>query len=144
MTKSNSIFISGGRVSERLLIEECTKWCIKRLLPRFRTIDLKIRVKEMEDMGCCYQLNDNSRQFKITIKKGLSLFDLISTICHEMVHLKQYARKELRWCNKTSNRMWKKSVYNDVSYDNQPWEREAYRLEKRLAIEFFTSTSTNC
>ena len=105
---------------------------------------MKSMLKEMEDMGCCYQLNDNNRHFKITIKKGLSLFDLISTICHEMVHLKQYARKELRWCNKTSNRMWKKSVYNDVSYDNQPWEREAYRLEKRLAIEFFTSTSTNC
>lgn len=142
MTKSNSIFISGGRASERAIAEACVAWCLKKLLPRFRTIALKVRIKEMEDMGCCYKLDDKGRQFKITIKKGLSLFDLISTICHEMVHLKQYARQELRWCDRSLNNMWKKSVYNDCPYDDQPWEKEAYRLEKRLAIEFFTSTST--
>ena len=74
MTKSNSIFISGGRVTERALAEDCVAWCLKELLPRFRTISLKIRIKPMEDMGCCYKLDDKGRQFKITIKKGLSLF----------------------------------------------------------------------
>ena len=142
MIKSNSIYFSGGKIAERKLTEECVTWCLKKLLPRFRTINLKVRIKEMEDWGCCYKLDEKGRQFKITIKKGLSLFDLISTICHEMVHLKQFARKELRWCNRNNNNMWKKSVHNNTPYDDQPWEKEAYRLERRLAIEFFTSTST--
>ena len=58
-----------------------------------------------------------------------------------MVHLKQFARRELRWCNKYHNNMWKKAIHNYTPYDSQPWEKEAYRFEKRLAIEFFTSTS---
>ena len=72
----------------------------------------------------------------------MKIFDLISALCHEMVHVKQYARKELRdvydgaWHVGT---MWKKSPKNwdNVEYMEQPWEKEAYRLEVPLAIECF-------
>ena len=63
MTKSNSIYFSGGKIAERKLTEECVTWCLKKLLPRFRTINLKVRIKEMEDWGCCYKLDEKGRQF---------------------------------------------------------------------------------
>lgn len=141
MTKSNSIFISGGKATERALVSECITWCIQKLLPRYRTLDIKVRIKPMVDMGCCTKLDDKGRQFKIHLQQGMSLYDMISSVCHEMVHLKQFARRELRWCNKYHNNMWKKAIHNYTPYDSQPWEKEAYRFEKRLAIEFFTSTS---
>lgn len=140
---SNIITISGGKASEQAIADECIKWCIKKLLPRYRTLNIKAIIKPMEDHGCCYNLNDLSRDFKLTLKKGLSVYELISTICHEMVHVKQYARKELRWCNTHYNVMWKKSVHNNTAYDDQPWEKEAYKLEHRLAVEFFTNMTTS-
>ena len=140
---ANCIQINGGKSSEHRLTGECVKWCIKQLLPKYRSLDINIRFCGMEDHGCCYKLDEVGRKFKLSIKKGLSIYELISTLCHEMVHVKQYAKGELRWCNKTANRMWKKSVYNDIAYDDQPWEKEAYRLEPRMAIDFFTNcTST--
>ena len=92
----------------------------------------------MQDHGCCNKLDEVGRKFKLSIKKGLSIYELISTVCHEMVHVKQYAKGELRWCNKKNNNMWKKSVKNDIPYDDQPWEKEAYKLETKLAMEFFS------
>ena len=134
---ANCIQITGGKSSEHQLAGECVKWCIKQLLPRYRSLDINIRFSVMEDHGCCYKLDEVGRKFKLSIKKGLSIYELISTLCHEMVHVKQYAKGELRWCNKTSNRMWKKKVYNDIAYDDQPWEKEAYKLEPKMAIDFF-------
>jgi hypothetical protein len=31
--------------------------------------------------------------------------------------------------------MWKKKSYNNVSYIDAPWEKEAYRLERKYALE---------
>ena len=140
---SNIVTISGGKASEQAIADECIKWCIKKLLPRYRTLNIKAIIKPMEDHGCCYNLNDLSRDFNLTLKKGLSVYELISTICHEMVHVKQYARKELRWCNTHYNVMWKKSVHTNTAYDDQPWEKEAYKLEHRLAVEFFTNMTSS-
>ena len=141
---ANCIQITGGKSSEHRLAGECVKWCIKQLLPRYRSLDISVRFCVMEDHGCCYKLDDEvGRKFKLSIRKGLSIYELISTICHEMVHVKQYAKKELRWCNRKNNNMWKKSIKNDIAYEDQPWEKEAYRLEPKMAIEFFTiCTST--
>ena len=141
---ANCISITGGKTAEQRLASECVRWCIKTLLPKYRSLDISVRLRDMADHGCCYKLDDQiGRKFKIAIKKGLSIYELISTLCHEMVHVKQYAKGELRWCNKKNNNMWKKTVKNDIPYDDQPWEKEAYKLESKLAMEFFTiCTST--
>ena len=139
---ANSISITGGKVAEQQLAIECIDWCIKELLPKYRTLAINVRLKDMEDHGCCYNLADHGRAFKLALKKGLGIYELISTICHEMVHVKQYAKKELRWCNRKNNNMWKTSIKNDVAYEEQPWEKEAYKLEQKLAIKFFTTCAS--
>ena len=50
----------------------------------------------------------------------------MQTLAHEMVHAKQFLRKEL------DGNLWKKRNYDNVKYDDQPWEKEANRLEERL------------
>ena len=33
---------------------------------------------------------------------------------------------------------WKKTVYSeDVSYEESPWEKEAFKIEKKLAMQCF-------
>jgi len=131
----NLIEVTGGKKAERAIAQETVEWCLKKLLPRHRTIDVTVEFRKIDAYGYCMEEDDKGRLFTLTIQKGLGLFDLISTICHEMVHLKQYARRELR--NVNGKTMWKKKDHSNTDYWDAPWEKEAYKLEKKLATECF-------
>jgi hypothetical protein len=50
-----------------------------------------------------------------------------------MVHVRQFARKELD----AQLTQWKSNRYcGDIEYWDQPWEREARRLQDRMLEEF--------
>jgi len=132
----NLIEVTGGRKKEREIVEEAVVWCIKKLMPKMRTLDIHVQIENLDVYGYC-NMADTNRQFDLSIQKNLSLYDLISTVCHEMVHVKQYARKELRDAN-GFNTAWKSKTYSfDTAYHERPWEKEAFRLEETLALECF-------
>lgn len=57
----------------------------------------------------------------------------LSTLAHEMVHVRQFAKGEL---NSTMSQ-WKSNKYCDnIEYWDQPWEKEARRLQGKLVEEF--------
>ena len=101
------------------------------------TKDLK---KKEQAYGYCHITDDNlnrPREFMIELDTSMKYgFDQILTwLAHEMVHLKQFVRGEL--CDYESGRVqWKNRMYGNVHYEDQPWEREAYRLETKLYDEF--------
>ena len=63
---------------------------------------------------------------------------LLECLAHEMVHLKQYARKELDYTRYTDVKRWKGKLYNikTTSYWFWPWEVEAYGKEIGLVSLF--------
>ena len=84
-------------------------------------------------MGYCCETDDN-RTFEIEVDKSQSLRDLLETVAHEMVHVKQYARRELHpdkhvWMGKTVDP-------DDVNYWDQPWEIEAHGRQLGLFIRY--------
>ena len=45
---------------------------------------------------CCWTDDpDKPREFEILVDRNLPLMKVMITLCHEMVHVKQYARTEL-------------------------------------------------
>ena len=52
----------------------------------------------------------------------------MSILAHEFVHVKQFARGEL---NEQLTR-WKKRNFSNAEYWDQPWEKEARRLQSKL------------
>ena len=40
-------------------------------------------------------MEDDNRTFIIEINKDIGIKELVTTVCHEMVHVKQYARNEM-------------------------------------------------
>ena len=102
-------------------------------------LDIKLtkNLKKKEGAyGYCH-IVDNSlarpREFMIELDASMRYkFDQILTwLAHEMVHLKQFVRGEL--CDYETGRVqWKSRTYGRVHYDDQPWEKEAYRLEEEL------------
>ena len=96
--------------------------------------------KKEKAYGFCHIVDDNlnkPREFMIELDASMKYgFDQILTwLAHEMVHLKQFVRKEL-WDYETGRVQWKSRTYGRLNHDDQPWEKEAYRLEGILYDEF--------
>ena len=58
--------------------------------------------------------------------------DWVTTLAHEMVHVKQFALGELD----PAMSRWKSQSRNFDDYWSQPWEKEARRLQHQLATNF--------
>lgn len=129
----NFVEVKGGTKKEREVVQATISWCLRKLLPRVRTLDIEAKLTKCNAYGYC--LSTDRRNFELEIRKGMNLFDLIATVCHEMVHVKQYAKDELKetW----DGHKWKSKKVGDVDYMDQPWEKEAFRLEESLAMECF-------
>lgn len=129
--------VNGGNLTQRTLIEDVVMFMMKQLMPRIRNIEIDINLKKIggDVAGYCMQL-DTNREFEIEVDKTLSVRDLVLTVCHEMVHVKQYVRKEMD----ERGRRWKKAeISNDTPYMELPWEKEAYRLQAKLAKAYWTA-----
>jgi len=73
--------------------------------------------------------------YQIRIDAGLSNKQRSVALVHEMIHLKQYVRGELR-NTKNNGFLWKGEVYKYLVASDRftsPWEQEAYGLDNQLA-----------
>lgn len=83
--------------------------------------------KENDTEGLCESVS--LRDFIIDIA---TWGDWLTTLAHEMVHVKQFARGELS----PNFSRWKKLERDFDDYWEQPWEKEARRLQHKLALKF--------
>tara|TARA_B100000780_G_scaffold223589_1_gene162721 strand:+ start:588 stop:1040 length:453 start_codon:yes stop_codon:yes gene_type:complete len=135
--KMNIIDISGGSKHQRKLCNSVIKYMIKKLLPRHRTLQVNVELTNIQDDATGYcMIGDNNREFYIEIDKKLNIKDMVVAICHEMIHVKQYARKEISDWNGLDQPKWKNNLISkDCGYWDWPWEKEAYSLEYQFADE---------
>ena len=76
--------------------------------------------------------------FTIELDTNLPFDCLYTVLCHELVHVKQYATRQLREkYHPTYKKLWKDRDITDRYYSHQPHEQEAYRKELRLCNQFF-------
>jgi len=125
----NIVAAFDGTQNQRNLAEEIVNFCIDRLMPRMRTLDICIQLSDDMENADGYCLSVDNREFVIT------------AITHEMVHVKQHARNELKDCKAIALKKWKGedhiALYTTVEeYMNLPWEEEAYRLQEVLLNEY--------
>ena len=131
--------ITGGRKKQRQVVEDVVKWSIKKLnLHRIRTLNLTFSIKSLKSLyGQLEQLDDKRREFSVVLDKNVDTKDLIRTVIHEMVHIKQYIRKEMDSEIVGSRMRWKSKTYPyDIKDDDMPWEKEANRLETKYGNEY--------
>ena len=86
-------------------------------------------------------INHCSRDFEITIDRRLCRREMLLALAHEMVHLKQYAKGELKDYIKPARMigwMGEKYLEEEIDYWEQPWEIEAYGREKGLYFKFMS------
>lgn len=131
----NFVEVNGSNATKREICHKVVAHMIKKLLPRFRTLDIQVNLVTIKSdaIGFC-MMQDTNRKFEIELDKSIGIKDLVQALCHEMVHVKQYARSEMNDGIVKGRARWKtKFIPEDTNYWDLPWEKEAYRMEKKLA-----------
>ena len=131
----NFVEVNGGNKFQREICEKVIHHMISELLPRFRTLDITVDLVKIKSdaIGFCMML-DTNRNFNIELDKNIGIKDMVQALCHEMVHVKQYARNEMNDGIVKGRAKWKNQfIKEDTNYWDLPWEKEAYRMEKKLA-----------
>jgi hypothetical protein len=107
-------------------------------------LDIDINRKLPSEGTCCSEEDKkNPRFFTIELRGAKGDDDIIKTLAHEMVHLKQYAKnelgKELIVAGKGGQKIvtvWQGKVHkfksNEDPYYDSPWEIAAYGMEVGL------------
>jgi hypothetical protein len=113
-------------------------------------IDLSIRlgstVNKDED-GCrgtaLAYLQRNRWQAEIFLMRKHRFRDIIKTLGHELVHVRQFTKQALDLeQNKFNRKRWSPKPGQDP-YMDSPWEQEAYRMESELAEHYFSYIKTH-
>ena len=74
------------------------------------------------------------REFEIEIHNRLSVELYTETLLHELWHVYQHVTGQLK--DKYNKRYWKGIDRSETDYEDQPWEKEAHKMEKVLVKEY--------
>ena len=132
--------VTGGTKFQKEVAHKLIYWTIKQLkLTRMSSLDVHIILKKLRGLdGECSMEDEEKRTFAIEADKTLKLRQLIMTLIHEMVHVKQFARNEMDDFPINGRHRWKSgTVPKNVTYYDMPWEKEALRLQEKLTDEFW-------
>ena len=97
------ITVRGGNKKMKQDAQRCAEFAAVKLMgPRLaRNCDITIKLKQKnmgDDYGTCIWEDDNNRprEFTIEVYSNMRKRRIMETICHEMVHVKQFARGEMK------------------------------------------------
>lgn len=125
--------VIGGNKIKRERVEELARFVHAKLMPR-KAVEVNIEIGDFDTFGLCGQIDDYEYEIEL---KDTNITQMLITLAHEMVHVKQYARNELRQLVRQPMYRWKKEYLPlDTPYFDQPWEKEAYALEEQLYNEW--------
>jgi hypothetical protein len=139
------INITGGKEYQRKRVRSVIEYCQKMLMPKMNELEINVKIRKFspdEDAyGYCLALDgprpDRPREFELEIHSGMKLRTMLETVCHEMVHVKQYARGELYESERQSKHRWQgKWIDRDPDYWDRPWEIEAHGREIGLFVRW--------
>lgn len=98
-----------------------------RLISNFDSNDI--------EMQALLQGEPEKHRYRLILHSRIGVASLASIVCHELIHLKQYEKGELKLVK--GGAKWKDKFYEKTTpYMDRPWEKEAngnmYKLEKQV------------
>ena len=129
------VLVYGGTKKQRWLVEDIAWWFCEKYFKRFKSFNIEIDLCKIPEkvQGWCMEIDKNCSH--IQIDKRLEGDDFITCVLHELVHVKQQFKGELKEINGIE-KMWKGEVHIGVDYYNLPWEKEAYHMQEVLLDEY--------
>jgi hypothetical protein len=135
------IYTKGSTRKTQKIVKDLTRFCANMLMSKRMADSLLIRIEFIKDLdnqydGDCEYVDEESRpkEFLIRVNDALKLSKKLRTICHEMVHVKQYATGEMKYMSRPARfTKFQGTLYPDeLEYWDSPWEIEAFGREPGL------------
>ena len=155
------VIVNGGTKEQRRLVHNITGWFCNKFFNRFKSYNIEFDLCKIEGnvQGWCLEIDKNASH--IEIDKRLKGDDFITCVLHELVHVKQQFKGELKELNGKAKK-WKDEIHIGLlNYSNMdkvesekikkialdknvfisdymdlPWEIEAYAMQETLLIEW--------
>jgi len=144
-----TIDFKGGTKLKQQCITDMYNLGVKMLMPKLQNklyIEIEFVTGLKKNTGidavCAWEdTNHRPRWFSIEVDNSLGLKELLIALAHELVHVKQYARNELKQLIKTNQLTWHSKVFDvsSTSYSNYPWEVEAFEKEQQIFKEWYSN-----
>jgi len=133
--------VQGGTDAEKVLIEEAFYFALNKLMPRKKNLDISIELVDFEDDVDGYHAYIDKGEHNIELQTGLIEEDLITAVFHEMVHVRQAERGQMK--DRGIIKVWEGVEYLSLfsttdEYMALPWEAEAYELQEKLYDEYMS------
>lgn len=117
------LYINGGSIRQQQLAQSMAMFMCKKFSV-FPGIEIRFkRMTKRQEMGNVVECEDN--EYEIDIKRNMKQRDMLITLAHELMHVKQYELGELT----------QKSEAH-LDYWDRPCEKEAHGAEDALFDEW--------
>ncbi len=143
------VYVKGGTKTQKKYVKSIAQFCGEKLLgsrldPKITVnIELKKDLMSKENIygdACPEEWERRPKEFEIRIDSSQRLRQLLQTVAHELVHVKQYAKDELHeYTMKKGHRYNGKFYHESTDYWDEPWEIEAHGREVGLFIRWAES-----
>lgn len=131
----NIVFVEGGNKILKEIAHRAVAFCIDELMPKANKLEIRVSLKTIKTDAMGYSMmGDDKYQYELEIEKDQTLREFVGTICHEMVHVKQYYKNQMDPGPVAGEYRWnKEKIPENTQYSDLPWEKEAYDLQYKLA-----------
>lgn len=110
-----------------------------------RYLDIQVVYKNLPKYhATVYQISDkydNSFSYYVEINKNQNIYNMVISLFHEMTHIHQYESGKL--INMYEKTIWNRKIFkeSDYTYEELPWEIEAFQQENVLYKKFVNECS---
>ena len=137
----------GSNKAVRKLVELATSYYAEKLMGKrtINNLEININLKRnfLRDTGCegtAIWEDENiwPKEFSIELDSNDKIRNLLITLAHEMVHVKQWAKNEMYEYYRTDEVRFNKTKFNmaEIDYWDYPWEIEAFGRQLGLFVRF--------
>ena len=137
--------VTGSNKATRKLVYAATWFYAEKLMGKRLINNLEINIKlkrglykEDNTEGTAIWEDESYRpkEFTIELDCGVKIRNLLITLAHEMVHVKQWAKDEMYEYTTIGKVRFMKKKYdmNDMDYWDYPWEIEAFGRQLGLFV----------
>jgi hypothetical protein len=126
-------FIYGKTTKELNRVINLTAYrCYRDLFTKKDKISLSFDIGKLHEKEQIWgsATMETKNDYLMELDGFMSIYSTIATLCHEMVHVNQYFRGDLKADAKGF--YWLGTDMTEVAYCRQPWEKEAYMRQKLL------------
>jgi hypothetical protein len=130
---------------DKKICKRAIKFYAQQLLSKRIYDSLEIHVEFIElsenEYAYCNAEDESNRIFLISVNKCLTAQQTLIALAHEMGHVKQYAKHELKDYVYGERIKFQDTIFEkaSVGYWQSPWEKDARKIERKLYKSFLKS-----